>query len=271
MLKDWMDTAVHVLLGSVCRLTSVLLWCTQRADEVNRDELLRSSNALARDARRRPMFELELASIAKLLVAIVLGGLIGLERQMHGRPAGLRTHILVCMGATLVMIVGDSFVGTVDPGRAVAGIVTGVGFLGAGVIVKSHDVVRGLTTAACIWFAATIGILVGQGLFALASISTVGSVAVLELLARAARRLPSVVYHTVIVWTQGISLTDSERSCREILSDEGYRVVGHALLLKGEGRMARVTLRLRTKTPGDAMAVTDKLSELAAVTEVEWE
>ncbi|MBU1049509.1 MgtC/SapB family protein [Candidatus Bipolaricaulota bacterium] len=217
------------------------------------------------------MFELEFASLGKLLVSILLGGLIGLERQMHGRPAGLRTHILVCMGATLVMMVGESFTGSVDPGRAVAGIVTGVGFLGAGVIVKSHDVVRGLTTAACIWFAATIGILVGQGLFVLAAASSGLSVAVLTLLARVVRKLPSVSYYTAVVWTQGNSTAVSEKRSHEVLSNAGFRVVGHSLMTRSEDRTTRVTFRLRTRVAIDAMSVVDSLSNLEGVTEVEWE
>ncbi|MBE0635770.1 MgtC/SapB family protein [Candidatus Bipolaricaulota bacterium] len=217
------------------------------------------------------MFELELASLGKLVVSILLGGLIGLERQMHGRPAGLRTHILVCMGATLVMMVGESFVGSVDPGRAVAGIVTGVGFLGAGVIVKSRDIVRGLTTAACIWFAATIGILVGQGLFLLAAVSSGLSVAVLTLLARVVRRLPSVRYYTAIVWTRGSDSTVSEQRSHEVLSGAGYRVVGHSLMTKHEDLTTRVTFRLQTRSAANPMSVVDRLSNLEGVTEVEWE
>ncbi len=217
------------------------------------------------------MFDLQLVSLGKLLAAILLGSLIGIERQMHGRPAGLRTHILVCMGATLVMMVSESFAGTVDPGRAVAGIVTGVGFLGAGVIVKSRDVVRGLTTAACIWFAATVGILVGQGLFALAAVSSVLSVAVLTLLAKVVRRLPSVSYHQAIISTQGSSCVDSERRCREVLTAEGFRVVGHSLMAIREEQTSRVTFRLRTTAATDPMRVVDQLTNLEGVKDVEWD
>jgi len=217
------------------------------------------------------MFELQLVSLAKLLVSILLGGLIGIERQMHGRPAGLRTHILVCMGATLVMMVSESFVGTVDPGRAVAGIVTGVGFLGAGVIVKSRDVVRGLTTAACIWFAATIGILVGQGLFLLAGASSLLSVAVLTLLAKVVRKLPSVSYHRAIVSTRGTNCSESERTCHEVLAAEGFRVVGHSLMAKRDEHTARLTFRLRTTAAIDPMRVVDRLTALDSVSDVEWD
>ncbi|HIE30679.1 TPA: MgtC/SapB family protein [Candidatus Poribacteria bacterium] len=118
--------------------------------------------------------------LLRLLLAIALGGLIGLEREFHGRAAGLRTHILVCLGSTIIMIasmrlyeqyadlMNDSTV-RIDPGRIAAGIVTGIGFLGAGVILQSGNIVRGLTTAASVWFVAGVGIAIGIGLYILAS------------------------------------------------------------------------------------------------------
>lgn len=102
--------------------------------------------------------------VLRLIVSLVLASLIGMERETHGRPAGLRTHILVCVGATLFTIC--SFVigaGYYDPGRIAAQIVTGVGFLGAGTIIHQGSVVRGLTTAASIWAVAAIGVAVGIG------------------------------------------------------------------------------------------------------------
>jgi putative Mg2+ transporter-C (MgtC) family protein len=110
----------------------------------------------------------------RLALAVLLGGVIGLEREMHGRPAGFRTHIVVCLGATM-LIVGSEFYqnhgdpGTVfDPNRMAAGIITGIGFLGAGAIMREENMVRGLTTAGCIWFVAGLGIVIGKGLFPLA-------------------------------------------------------------------------------------------------------
>lgn len=115
----------------------------------------------------------------RLFLAVALSGLIGLERQFHGRAAGLRTHILVCLGSTIIMIASmqiyeryadftSNSVIRVDPGRIAASIVTGIGFLGAGVILRSEQTVRGLTTAACIWFVAGVGIVIGIGLYVLA-------------------------------------------------------------------------------------------------------
>ena len=106
--------------------------------------------------------------ILKLVISLVLSGLIGFERETHDRPAGLRTHILVSVGSTLITLcsysISQSVAGAIfDPGRVTAQIVTGVGFLGAGTIIHQGSMVRGLTTAASIWTVAGIGIAVGIG------------------------------------------------------------------------------------------------------------
>ncbi len=117
------------------------------------------------------LYELNLASVCfRLFLAIVCGGIIGLERGWKKRPAGLRTHILVCIGATLTMMTGqyvrDFFGGTSDPARIGAQVVTGVGFLGAGTIMLTgkHQV-KGLTTAAGLWASACMGLCIGIGFY----------------------------------------------------------------------------------------------------------
>lgn len=112
--------------------------------------------------------------IFRLLLGALFGGIIGFERQVHGRPAGFRTHMLVCLALVLLMIVSEnyhyliekdsSFI-RVDPARIAMGAITGVGFLGAGVIVKTGVTVQGLTTAASIWMVSAIGLSVGSGLY----------------------------------------------------------------------------------------------------------
>jgi putative Mg2+ transporter-C (MgtC) family protein len=108
--------------------------------------------------------------ILKLLLAVVLGGIIGFEREIAGKPAGLRTNILICIGAALLMDVSTR-IGLVDghrvgdPGRIAAQIVSGVGFLGAGTIMQAQGMVTGLTSAATIWVVAAIGMTVGGGYY----------------------------------------------------------------------------------------------------------
>ena len=120
--------------------------------------------------------------VVRLLVALSFGALIGLERSYHGRPAGFRTHGLVCMAAASLMLItvyesewfrpsGGPVRAAIDPTRMAQGIMTGIGFLGAGVIMKDGLSVRGLTTAASIWITSGIGILVGIGFFVPAALT----------------------------------------------------------------------------------------------------
>lgn len=112
--------------------------------------------------------------ITRLIVSVVLGSLVGLEREIHKSPAGLRTISLVSLGATLFTLASISFTNTnADVTRIAAQIVVGIGFIGAGVIWQSQNKVHGLTTAASMWCAAAIGIMVGIGEFTLATITTV--------------------------------------------------------------------------------------------------
>lgn len=114
--------------------------------------------------------------LARIMLAAFLGGLIGFERDIHGRPAGLRTNLLVCAGASLFMVLSVliplSLRSGADPTRIAAQIVTGIGFLGAGAIIKEGITVRGLTTAACLWIIAAIGMAAGAGYYAIACLTT---------------------------------------------------------------------------------------------------
>ena len=124
--------------------------------------------------------------LVRLSVAALCGGVIGFERDVHGRSAGLRTHLLVCVGSCLFMLVslaaphvlqGESI--RADPGRIAAQIVTGIGFLGAGVVIKQGASVRGLTTAACLWVTAALGMASGGGTYWIAGFVTVLTVVTL--------------------------------------------------------------------------------------------
>ncbi len=110
---------------------------------------------------------LRLDLLARLVLAVLMGGAIGWEREHAGKPAGLRTNILICIGATLLtdlsVRVAASAEGPADPGRIAAQIVTGMGFLGAGTIIQGQRAVTGLTTAATLWIVAAIGMAIGFG------------------------------------------------------------------------------------------------------------
>lgn len=127
--------------------------------------------------------------LLRLVVALILGALVGIERERGERAAGLRTHALVCLGSCLIMITStygfQSVVGKagfdVDPSRVAAQVVSGIGFLGAGTILLRKEIVRGLTTAAAIWVVAGIGLAVGGGLYLPAVETTVGALVVLAI------------------------------------------------------------------------------------------
>lgn len=115
-------------------------------------------------------------ALIRMGIALLLGALIGIERQLHKHPAGVRTFTLICMGSALAMILSIYICQTNpdlhngDPGRIAAQVLTGIGFIGAGLILKNQDGVTGLTTAACIFMTAVIGLAIGAGMLALSAI-----------------------------------------------------------------------------------------------------
>jgi putative Mg2+ transporter-C (MgtC) family protein len=159
--------------------------------------------------------------LGKLFIAAILGGIIGYERHMRGRPAGLRTHLLVCIGVTLMMLVsehifvqyqghGHDSILRIDPARIAAQVVTGIGFLGAGTIIRSRGSIRGLTTAASLWVVAGIGLAVGSGFILPAFFTTVLTVAILILNALVEKRLKRNKYKSMkmLITGQGHFLDD---------------------------------------------------------------
>ena len=123
--------------------------------------------------------------VVRLVLSVVLSGFVGLERQLHRRTAGLRTHILVSLGSCLIMLtslyVFDIYknVASIDPARIAAGVITGVGFLGAGAIINERGGIKGLTTAASLWISSGLGLAVGCGFYFAAAVSTVLTLIVL--------------------------------------------------------------------------------------------
>ncbi len=129
--------------------------------------------------------------VLRLLIAAILGGLLGFEREQKGKSAGLRTHMLVALGAALfVLIPQQAGVSDADLTRVIQGLVAGVGFLGAGTIVRGNgqEEVKGLTTAASIWLTAAIGVAAGMGRESSALLSTILALVILSTVHRVARR-----------------------------------------------------------------------------------
>lgn len=121
--------------------------------------------------------------LARLAISIAIGGLVGLERELEHKPAGLRTIILVCLGSTIFVLIGlELGLAASELGRIVAGVVTGIGFLGAGAIIRARGEVYGLTTAATIWLASGLGLAIGAGYHLLAVIACLSVLIVLRIL-----------------------------------------------------------------------------------------
>ena len=146
--------------------------------------------------------------LGNLFIAAILGGIIGWERERRGRPAGLRTHLLVCIGVTLMMLVSEHIflkyqgykndsILRIDPARIAAQVVTGIGFLGAGTIMRSRASIRGLTTAASLWVVAGIGLAVGSGFILPAIFTTAIAIAILILNALVEKKLKRNKYRTI--------------------------------------------------------------------------
>jgi putative Mg2+ transporter-C (MgtC) family protein len=156
--------------------------------------------------------------LLELARAALLGGLVGLEREVRGRQAGFRTNLLVALGCALAMIVSNSvarqpwphspdFNVSVDPARIAYGVMAGIGFLGAGVIVKHEGSVRGLTTAAGLWCNAAIGLACGLGLYLVAVFAAILVLIALWLLDRFERFVPKIRYREITVrraWSPGV-------------------------------------------------------------------
>ncbi len=137
----------------------------------------------------------DLEMVTRLFFATLFGGLIGLEREIHGKMAGLRTHALVSIGSALMMIVSIDLyeaykgVAVVDPSRIAAQVVSGIGFLGAGAIIRFSAGIKGLTTAAGVWVVAGIGLACGAGFLKPALVTTIFVLVVLAFFSKLGKRL----------------------------------------------------------------------------------
>ncbi|MBN2309111.1 MAG: MgtC/SapB family protein [Candidatus Hydrogenedentes bacterium] len=204
----------------------------------------------------------------KFLLAVVLAGAVGLERERKGRPAGLRTHVLVCLGSTLMMVVADLLSQELvesgvqvwlDKGRIAAGVITGIGFLGAGTIIFVGGTGRGLTTAAMLWFAATLGIAIGAGYFFVATCATAFALFVTIALKNLTHLLPSEEQFSLSVRIAGgIEHVDE---IEDAISKEGYRVVASRLRVVEDQGRADLSFRISSKHRANVERLTQILQE----------
>jgi len=213
--------------------------------------------------------------VAHLLVSLVAGSAIGIERSYHGRPAGFRTHVLVCMSSALLMLVtmyqshwfpGAAEIVRVDPTRMAQGIMTGIGFLGAGVIMKEGLSVRGLTTAASIWITAAIGILAGIGFYFPLLVGTVLTICALSLFRWVESLLPAFfyAYHFVSFPREQ---APTEDDVRRVIGAHGFSVSNMSYRLDNHGRIFEYRMTIRSRDRDDASRLAQTWSRNETVLE----
>jgi putative Mg2+ transporter-C (MgtC) family protein len=215
--------------------------------------------------------------LVHLLVAMVAGGLIGLERSYNGHAAGFRTHTLVCMASSVLMLIAiyqkDWFAQAlienvrIDPTRMAQGIMTGIGFLGAGVIMKEGLSVRGLTTAASIWITAAIGILAGVGFYSAVVIVTVLTLGTLSVFRWIESKLPTLIYAQCSL-RLNCQASMSEKDLRDLLAHHGFDILKLSYsYTQGSGKCIDYNMMIRTRNQQHFERLSQKLLKLESVLE----
>jgi putative Mg2+ transporter-C (MgtC) family protein len=182
-------------------------------------------------------------AIPRLIVASFLGGFIGLEREYKRRSAGVRTNLLICLGAAFFTLLSAVLAGDGSPnkGQVASNIVQGIGFLGAGLIIHNRSRISGLTSAASVWVVASIGMACGAGLLAAAAVATVIVVIALELVGFLERRA-SIKIYSLIYEARGDDQTAMLRSILNAMDKAGERLADYAT--NGIGDLQRVSFTI---------------------------
>jgi putative Mg2+ transporter-C (MgtC) family protein len=218
----------------------------------------------------------EIVIVVRVLAALGVGAAIGFERTFHGRPAGFRTHSLVCLASSLLMLVTvyqNQWMTIVpldairtDPTRMAQGIMTGIGFLGAGVIFKEGLTVRGLTTAASIWVTAAIGILIGIGFYFAATVGAAATLAILAAFRFIEHRLPTEFYaHHWLTFARDAVMT--EDNLRHLIGEHGFSIANLSYRLRDGGKFFEYGMVIKTRNRQHAEALAEHLRRLREVLE----
>jgi putative Mg2+ transporter-C (MgtC) family protein len=211
--------------------------------------------------------------IMRILVAIVIGGMLGLERGMKNRPAGLRTYMLVCVGSCLIMMTNQyiyQFTGAGDPMRLGAQVVSGIGFLGAGtIVVTRHNQIKGLTTAAGLWASAGVGLALGIGFYEGAITAGVSIYLILTIL----QKLEDRVHKKIRVLELYVELRTSVSIAEFLQSLRALDLKLENIQFEPEGSMEvdtrAVILTLKAKRATDHKTLRDKIRRIDGVVHLE--
>ena len=213
--------------------------------------------------------------VFRLVAALFAGAMVGFERSYQGRPAGVRTHALVCTASSLLMLLtayesrwmhsaGDLV--RLDPTRMAQGIMTGIGFLGAGVIFREGLSVRGLTTAASIWMTAAIGILAGIGFYFPLVVAVVITLGVLSGFRLIEERMPTLAYfHFELKLARAIAL--KEDALRALVESHGFSIANFSYRMDAEGGVRRHSMVIRSPSKSSARRLSETLENTESVLE----
>jgi putative Mg2+ transporter-C (MgtC) family protein len=230
--------------------------------------------------------ELMLSQMAELdltpfLVAIAVGSAIGLEREVHGRPAGLRTHVLVCLSAT-VLIHASRFVPAAaqpgglldnlvyDPNRLGSGIVTGIGFLGAAAVIRSGDIVRGITTGACVWAVACLGVVIGQGHYAIALSGAFIMLIVLVIFDYLFDWVIPVVYRKLTVSARDADISAVREATAALLHEGRITVQDVSCHIRPEANAFDITFHVRSRSKAQVVDLVAEVAKIRGVESAKW-
>ena len=209
--------------------------------------------------------------LLRLILAAVLGGIIGIERESINRPAGFRTHILVCVGSALTMLVsismGKSFGIGADPGRIAAQVISGIGFLGAGTIIREGANIKGLTTAASLWTVAAIGLAAGSGYYMGAVFTTGLAILTLITLSKVENLVFKKKHHFII----NIIIKDKPGQLGKIGTALGEMAVNikNIRMFREEKGLISLELLVRVPVNVNFNKVINKLAEVEGVIDID--
>ncbi len=209
----------------------------------------------------------------RLFVSFVFGAIVGAERQLRRRDAGMRTFTLICMGSAAAMLISIWIPQTYpnflngDPGRIAAQVLTGIGFLGAGAIIQSHGSIHGLTTAACIWVMAVIGLAVGAGMFIPAAITTAFTLIILLSLEKLEKRMFLNGVNKILTIHCSTSTPDL-RAMRKTLENNNVYIVSVSYENNYEKNTATITYKVNVKSISSYTELFSEIRKMGYITQI---
>jgi putative Mg2+ transporter-C (MgtC) family protein len=212
--------------------------------------------------------------LGRLVLAALLGGAVGLEREIHGRPAGIRTYLILSMGTALLMVLSEYLLVFYqarypdlglqgDPGRIAGQAITGIGFLGGGVIIRYKDSIRGLTTAACVWLVCSVGLAVGAGFYVVGVAVTLLTLLALIGLKAWERRMKKDWFENLQVLSQ--DLPGQTTRMTGLIVQHGFEVITFGLKRDAEKKELEAIYQLRVRAIQPKREILQDLLELEGV------